>query len=198
MYLQVKSNSGITLVPSETKLLDTRTVFLEDEINSESACEFYKTIMILCAQDKNKPINLMINSCGGGINSGLLIYDVIQSCKVPIRTCCMGRAYSMAAIIFAGGTAGRYMFPNSELMLHEPLLGNKVEGNASSIRSISDSLLESKEKLTSIIIKHTGRTKEEVEKAISYDHYYTPEESIEFGLADKIIGFDDVLQEVNL
>ena len=107
----------------------------------------------------------------------------------------MGKAYSMAALLFASCSKGqRYMLPHSELMLHEPLLGNRIGGNSSSIKSISESLQETKRKMNQILAKHTGKTEEEVEKATGFDHYFSPEESIAFGLCDEIIGFDKVME----
>ncbi len=195
MYIQVKSSNGITLVPLETRLLSERKLFLEGEINQEKACAFVQKILFLCKEDDEKPIDVLINSPGGEIISGLLIYDCIQSCKTPIRMFCMGIAYSMGALLFASGNHGRFLFPHSELMLHEPLLGNRVGGNASSIRSISDSLMESRNKMNQILAKHTGKTIEEIEEATSFDHYYSPEESVAFGLADAVIGFEKLMEE---
>ena len=195
MYIQVKSSNGITLVPLETRLLSERKLFLEGEINQEKACAFVQKILLLCKEDDEKPIDVLINSPGGEILSGLLIYDCIQSCKTPIRMFCMGIAYSMGALLFASGNHGRFLFPHSELMLHEPLLGNRVGGNASSIRSISDSLMESRNKMNQILAKHTGKTIEEIEEATSFDHYYSPEESVAFGLADAVIGFEKLMEE---
>jgi ATP-dependent Clp protease protease subunit len=86
------------------------------------------------------------------------------------------------------------MLPHSELMLHEPLLGNRVGGNSSSIKSISESLLETKRKINRTLAKHTGKSEEEVEKATSYDHYYSPEESMDFGLCDKIVDFNVIME----
>ena len=86
------------------------------------------------------------------------------------------------------------MLPHSELMLHEPLLGSGVRGNASSIRSISDSLMDTKKKMNQILAKHTGKTMEEIEKATRFDHYFSPEESIEFGLADEIVGLNKIME----
>lgn len=194
MNVQIKSSNGITLVPVETRLMADRKIFVEGKINQESACEFVKKIMLLISEDQERPIDILINSPGGEINSGLLMYDVIQASKAPIRMFCMGYAYSMGAILFACGNHGRYMLPHSELMLHEPLIGNYVGGNASSIKSISESLVETKKKLNQILAKHTGKTEEEIEKAANFDHYYSPEESVEFGLADKIIGFDVIME----
>lgn len=194
MNIQVKSSNGIALVPIDTRLLADRKIFIEGEINQESSCVFTKKLLLLCKEDDTAPIDILINSPGGEISAGLLIYDCIQSCKTPIRMFCMGTAYSMGALLFACGNHGRYMFPHSELMLHEPLLGSGVRGNASSIRSISDSLMDTRKKMNRILAKHTGKTEEEIEKATGFDHYFSPEESIEFGLADEIVSFDKIME----
>lgn len=194
MNVLVKSSSGITQVSADSKLLSQRKVFIEGEISSESACEFIKKILILNEEDTDKPIDVLINSPGGEINSGMAIYDVIQASKAPIRMFCIGRAYSMGAVLFSSGNHGRYMLPHSELMLHEPLLGNRVSGNSSSIQSISESLLETKRRMNQILARHTGKSEEEVEKATSYDHYYSPEESREFGLCDEIVDFNKIIE----
>lgn len=194
MNVQVKSSNGITLVPVDSRLLAARKIFIEGEIDADKACEFVKEVMLLNTEDSQKSIDILINSPGGEINSGMLMYDVIQSSKAPIRMFCIGRAYSMGAVLFACGNHGRYMLPHSELMIHEPLLGNRVGGNSSSIKSISDSLLETKRKMNQILAKHTGKSEKEVEKATSFDHYFSPEESIEFGLCDQIVGFDKIME----
>ncbi len=194
MNVQVKSSNGITLVPVDSKLMANRKIFIEGEIDSEKACEFVKEVILLNAEDLQKPIDVLINSPGGEINSGMLMYDVIQASKAPIRMFCIGRAYSMGAVLFACGNHGRYMLPHGELMIHEPLLGNRVGGNSSSIKSISDSLLETKRKMNQILAKHTGKSEEDVEKAMGFDHYFSPEESVEFGLCDQIVGFDKIME----
>jgi ATP-dependent Clp protease protease subunit len=109
----------------------------------------------------------------------------------------MGRAYSMAAVLFASGKHGRYMLPNSELMLHEPLLGNRVGGNSSSLKSISDTLIQTKERLNRILAKHTGKTEEEIDEATRFDHYFQADESMDFGLCDKIMTFAELMKEVS-
>ncbi len=194
MNVLIKSSNGITQVSADSKLLSQRKVFIEGEISPETACEFIKKIMVLNEEDSAKPIDVLINSPGGEINSGMLMYDVIQASKAPIRMFCIGRAYSMGAVLFAGGNHGRYMLPHSELMIHEPLLGTRVGGNSSSIKSISDSLWETKKKLNRILAKHTGKSEEEVEKASSYDHYFSPEESKDFGLCDGIVDFNMIME----
>lgn len=194
MNMQKKSSSGITLIPLESCLLSDRTIFITGNIEEESAIEFVKELMVLIREDDRAPIRIMINTAGGEINSGMLIYDAIVSCQTPLEMYCIGKAFSMGAVIFAAGRKGsRYMLENSELMVHEPLIGNQVGGSSSSIQSISRTLLETKKKLNSILVKHTGRTEEEVEQATGYDHYFKAKEAITFGLADHVIGFTEMV-----
>ena len=184
MNIQIRTSSGISLVPEETLLLSDRIVFVEGTIDSALAMSFMKHIMVLLSRDHDKPISVVINSAGGEINAGMMMYDLIRSAN--IKTYCAGRAYSMAAVLFACGKHGRYMFPHSELMLHEPLVGNGIGGSASSIRTLSENLMDIRRKLNLTLSEATGRTPEEIDEATAYDHFYSPEESIDFGLADGI------------
>ena len=193
MHVEVKSSSGITLVPLETRNLARRIVSLRGEINEESACSFAEQVLYLNAEDDTLPITVLIHSPGGGIKDGLLIYDVICASKAPVRLVCVGHAYSMAAVILACGSHGRYILPHSETMLHEPLLSRGVSGSCSSIRSISESMMESRRILNELLVKHTGRSMEEVEAATAFDNYMTAEESVKFGLCDRIIEFSEIL-----
>ena len=195
MNIIEKSSNGIFQISGDAKLMSNRKVFIEGEITPETACEFVKKIMILNMQDPDRPIDLLINTPGGCINSGMVYYDVIQASKAPIRTFCIGRAYSMGAILLACGNHGRYILPHGEVMIHEPLLGNHVSGNSSSINSISESLLETKRKMNQILAKHTGQTEETVEKATGYEQYFSAEESRNFGSVDEIIDFGRLLEE---
>ena len=187
----IKNNNGVTQVPLQAKFLGKRCVSISGEINEESAVDFTDKILDLNLES-NETITVLINSNGGEINSGLLMYDAIVGSKAPIRMICRGKAYSMGAVLFACAKE-RYMLPNSELMLHQPMLGGKVSGNASSIKSISDSMLETKKKINKLLSKHTKKTEEEIDEATSFDHYFSPEESIEFNLCDEIIEFSKVI-----
>lgn len=193
MQFPIKTSAGIALMPADSQLLTHRKIFIEGEINAETACSFLKQVLFLNREDAHKPIDVMVNSCGGEINSGLLMYDVIQSSTAPIRMYCAGKAYSMAAILIACGMHGRYILPHGELMLHQPLLGNQVGGNASSLKSISDSLLETKAKINAILSKHTGKSVDEIEQMTSFDHYFTAEEAIDAGLCDEICSFEHMI-----
>lgn len=190
MNILIRSSSGITQVPVETKLLSERRIFIEGEITANTAMEFVKQLLYLNIESE-ETITVFINSPGGEINSGLLMYDAIVGSKAPVRTICMGKAYSMGAVLFTCAKE-RFMLPNSELMLHQPLLGGRVSGNASSIRSISDSLLETKRKLNKLIAIHTGKTEKEIDEATGFDHYYSPDEAVDFHLADKVICFSEM------
>lgn len=190
MNILIRSSSGITQVPVETKLLSERRIFIEGEITANTAMEFVKQMLYLNIESE-ETITVFINSPGGEINSGLLMYDAIVGSKAPVRTICMGKAYSMGAVLFTCAKE-RFMLPNSELMLHQPLLGGRVSGNASSIRSISDSLLETKRKLNKLIAIHTGKTEKEIDETTGFDHYYSPDEAVDFHLADKVICFSEM------
>lgn len=190
----LKSSQGFDLVPIESKLLSNRKIFIEGDITAKTACEFLREIMLLVFEDAEKPIDILVNSNGGEINAGFLIYDTIQSCKAPIRTFCIGQAYSMAAIVVACGNHGRYILPHSELMLHEPLIESQISGNNSSIQSVAKSLMKIKNKLNSVLSKHTGHTENEIEEATLYNHFFNAEECVAFGLVDKIVGLDKIME----
>jgi ATP-dependent clp protease proteolytic subunit 2 len=190
----IKTNSGITQVSLEAKFFSKRCININGEITYELAVDFTDKILELNLES-NEPITVLINSPGGEINSGLLMYDAIVGSIAPVRMICRGKAYSMGAVLLA--CAGkRYMLPNSELMLHQPMLGGRVSGNASSIKSISDSMLETKKKINSLLAKHTGKTEEEIDKATDFDHYFSPDEAIAFNLCDEIIEFSKVIDFV--
>ncbi|MGN0168504.1 MAG: ClpP family protease [Acetatifactor sp.] len=184
--VEVESSQGIREISLTTRALSKRNVFLNGEINDETANAVVMQLMYL-DEENNEDIRLYINSCGGEVNSGLLIYDTLQFMKSPVHIYCMGMAASMAAIILAGGQKGRrYILPHSKTMIHEPLISRGMGGSATSIKNISDSILETKRILNGILAKHTGRTPEEIDEATAFDHYMNAEESVAFGLCDKV------------
>lgn len=193
MHAQVKTSGGITLVPIESRLMGERKVFIEGEITSEVALEFAKKIMLLNLESRD-PIDVYISSPGGRIAAGMHMYDVVQGSEAPIRMYCGEAAHSMAAVLFASGRHGRFMLPHSELMLHEPLIGGNLNGSASSIKSISDSLLETKRQINELLALHSGKTVEEIEAASAYDHYFNAEQAVAFGLADGILRFNEMMR----
>ncbi len=195
MHVMMKSSSGIALIPMETRMLTDRVILLHGEIKAETADEFVRQVICLAREDREKPITIMINSMGGEVNAGMLIYDVITTSGLKIRTVCTGKAFSMAAVVLASGNHGRLILPHSEVLIHEPLLGNQISGTTSSLKSISETLLDVKRKINRILSLHTGKNEEEIDQATSYDHYLSAEESVEFGICDRIVHFDELWKE---
>ena len=181
-----ESVNGIQEVSLYTNAFSNRKLFLFGPIDEKTVYTFTAQMLYLM-EDEQSPIDIYINSPGGEVNSGLAIYDLIQSCKAPINMYCIGMAASMGALIFAGGKKGhRFMLPHSKVMIHEPLIPNGVGGSASSIKSTADSILQTRELLNGILAKHTGKTLEEINKATDHDNFMTANEAIEFGLCDKV------------
>ena len=183
----IKSSNGISLAPIESRLLSDRKLFIEGEITAASACEFVRAIMLLVKEDADKPIDIYINSPGGEVNAGLLIYDTLKGVKTEINLHCIGMAASMAAIILAGGKKGhRFILRHSRTMIHEPLISGGVGGSATSIKRTAESIMETKRISVELLASDTGKTRKEIEAAISFDNYMNAEESIAFGLCDSI------------
>ena len=190
-----KANSSL-LISLETKEFEERRLLIQGEITQDSAFEFARAMRYLNSRSKTEAIDIYINSPGGSIDAGMLYYDVIRSSPAPIRMFCLGCAYSMAALIFACGPKGnRFMLPNSKLMLHEPLISSPFTGNTTSIKSISENLLTARTKVNELLSRHTGKTVKEIEEATTYDHYFSAEESVSFGLCDRIADFSELTEE---
>lgn len=185
--VEVESHNGIREVSIYTRHLSKRRIFLNGEIDRDKANDIVTQLLYL-QEESEEPVYFYINSCGGEINAGLLIYDVIQAMTIPVYMYCTGMAASMAALLLAGGQPGRrYILPHSKTMIHEPLLTGGVGGSATSIRNISDSILETRNVVNGILAKHTGKSLREVNKATAFDNYMSAEKSVEFGICDKIV-----------
>lgn len=195
----VESYSGVRAIDLRTKELNDRCISISGAIDMDMANNFglqFRYIVRKDAEQNNavtetigekRPITIYINSPGGHVDAGLVIYDMIQAYDGPIDMYCVGMAASMGAIIFASGQKGRrYILPHSKVMIHEPLISGGVGGSATSIKQTADSILATKAELAEILVKHTGKSPEEVEKAISFDNYMSAKEAIEFGICDEI------------
>lgn len=184
--VEVESARGSREVMLAAKYLKNRKIFLNGTIDSDAANRFLLQLIYL-EDESDEPVTVYINSLGGEVNAGLLIYDLIQGSSLDIRLVCTGMAASMAAVILSGGRKGnRYIFPHSKVMIHEPLIANGVGGSATSIRNISDSIMETREILNGILARHTGKTVEQINEATRFDHFMNAEEAIEFGICDKV------------
>ncbi|RGT07968.1 ATP-dependent Clp protease proteolytic subunit [Agathobacter rectalis] len=187
-----KSNNGTTQVSLDAKLLNQRMLFIEGEITNDIAIEFAKKILYL-NMESTKPIKVFVNSCGGETTAGLLMIDAIVGSKAEVTTICLGKAYSMAAVLFLSANR-RLILTNSEIMIHEVFLNGNINANLNNIKNLTDSLMKTREKLNSIISEHTNHSIKEIETAISFDHYFSAQEALEFGIADEIIEFSQCME----
>ena len=184
--IEVESVNGTREVSLTTRHLMNRNVFLQGTIDSDMANQFLSQLLYL-EQELEEPVTIYINSPGGEVNAGLVIYDAIQGSNLEINMICTGMAASMAAIHLAGGQKGnRYILEHSKVMIHEPLLANGVGGSATSIKNISESILETRKIVNGILAEHTGKSIEEINEATSFDNYMNAKEAIEFGICDAI------------
>lgn len=184
--IEVESAHGTREILLNTRHLMNRNIFLNGEIDEAMANSVLSQFLFL-EQESNEPITMYVNSHGGEINAGLMIYDIIQSSDLKINMVCTGFAASMAAILLAGGTKGcRYILKHSKVMIHEPLIAHGVGGSATSIRNISESILETRKIVNGILAKHTGKTIDEINKATSFDNFMNAKEAITFGICDAI------------
>ncbi len=177
---------GIEEISINSELLSERKLFLDEKITQETAVSFVKAMMYL--SKKKEPISIYINSLGGEINSGLLIYDAIRQCRCTVNLYCIGIAASFAAIILASGKKGhRFILPHSTVVIHEVLLTEGVMGSATSISKISETALEMRDMINGILAKHTGKSLAEINRATSFDNYMNAEQAIKFGICDSIV-----------
>lgn len=179
--------SGMREFNLQTKHFTNRKLFLTGLVDERMANQFVSEFLYLIQSDE--PIDIYINSPGGSVNSGLVIYDIIQSCdgKLPINMYCTGMAASMAAVILAGGQKGRrFILPHSKCMIHEPLMTGGAGGSATSIQKTAESIMETKAILNGILAKHTGKNIDEINESTAFDNYMNAEDAVAFGLCDEV------------
>lgn len=180
-----ETSTGLFFHTIRDEMLAHREIELIGEVNSESVNSLISQIRYLAREEPGKEITVYINSPGGEVSSGLALYDVMKAVKCPIRTVCVGTAASMGAVLFAAGDR-RDMLPHARVMIHDPLI-SRTGGSALSLKTISDSLMHTREITGKILAEHTGRTLEEIYEKTATDSYFYAEEAVGFGLADRII-----------
>ncbi len=183
--VEEESCSGVREIALMTKHFTDRKIFLTGEIDDKMANDFVSKILFLGRS--GEPVDIYINSPGGSVNAGLVIYDMLQACKFPVNLYCIGEAASMAAVILAGGQKGRrFILPHSKVMIHEPLIRGGMGGSATSIKKTAESILETKAITNGLLAKHTGKSLEEIDEATSYDNFMNSDEAIAFGIVDEV------------
>ncbi|MBR3296362.1 MAG: ATP-dependent Clp endopeptidase proteolytic subunit ClpP [Firmicutes bacterium] len=169
-----------------SRLLKDRIIFLGEEINDVTASLVVAQLLFLESEDPDKDISIYINSPGGVISAGMAIYDTMQYIKPDVSTICVGMAASMAAFLLSAGAKGkRYVLPNSEVMIHQPLGG--MQGQAEDLKIHAEHILKIREKMNRILAENTGQPYEKIAADTDRDNYLSAEEAVAYGLADKIV-----------
>lgn len=181
-----KSQFGERAYDIYSRLLKERIIFLHDEVNHHTASLVIAQLLFLEAEDPKKDITLYINSPGGQIQSGLAIVDAMHHVKPDVATICTGMAASMGAVILSQGAKGkRYVLPNSEVMIHQPLTG--IEGQASDVEITAKHILKLKDKLYEMLAAATGKTKAQLEKDGDRDYWMSSDEAKKYGIVDAVL-----------
>lgn len=181
-----KSQFGERAYDIYSRLLKDRIIFLGGPVNDDAANIVIAQLLFLESQDPKKEIKLYINSPGGSVTAGLAIYDTMQYVKCDVATICIGIAGSMAAVLLAAGQKDkRFVLPNSEVLIHQIMGG--AEGQATEIEIAAKQIIKLKNKLNTILSKHTGQDLERVERDSDRDFWMSAKEAKEYGIVDKII-----------
>lgn len=184
-----QTNRGERSYDIYSRLLEDRIVFLTGEVNDVSADIVIAQLIYLEGKDPEKDISLYINSPGGSVTAGMGIYDTMNYIKCDVSTICVGMAASMGAFLLSSGAKGkRIALPNSEILIHQPLIGgNGLTGQATDIELAAKNLVRTKERLNEILAKNTGKSYEQIVQDTDRDNSMTAQEALAYGLVDKVI-----------
>ena len=181
-----QSSKGERAYDIYSRLLKERIIFLTGQINDNIASLVTAQLLFLEAEDPKKEIYLYINSPGGLVTAGLGIYDTMQYIKSEVSTLCIGQACSMGSFLLAAGEKGkRFSLPNSRIMVHQPSAG--FQGQATDIEIHANEVLSLKKRLNEIYSKHTGKSSDDIKKALERDNFMPPDMAKEFGLIDEVV-----------
>ncbi|QHW30263.1 ATP-dependent Clp endopeptidase proteolytic subunit ClpP [Paenibacillus rhizovicinus] len=185
-YVIESTNRGERSYDIYSRLLKDRIVMVSGEIEDQMANAIVAQLLFLAADDPEKDIQLYINSPGGSVTAGFSIYDTMQFIKPDVSTICTGFAASFGAILLAGGAKGkRFVLPNSEVMIHQPLGG--ARGQASDIQIHATWILKTREKINALLAQHTGQTVEQIERDSDRDRFMSASDAVAYGIVDKVI-----------
>ena len=184
-----QTNRGERSYDIYSRLLEDRIIFLADQVTDATARLVVAQLLYLEAKDPDKDIQLYIDSPGGSITAGMAIYDTMQYIKCDVSTICIGMAASMGAFLLAAGEKGkRFALPNSEVMIHQPLIaGGGLSGQTTDIKIYTDHLVNTKKKMNEILAERTGQTYEKLCEDTERDNFMTAQEAKEYGLIDEVI-----------
>ncbi|MBB3143891.1 ATP-dependent Clp protease protease subunit [Phyllobacterium sp. 1468] len=188
-----QTNRGERAYDIFSRLLKERIIFITGPIEDGMATLVCAQLLFLESENPKKEINMYINSPGGVVTSGMAIYDTMQFIRPAVSTLCFGQAASMGSLLLTAGEKDmRFVLPNARIMLHQPSGG--FQGQASDIERHAQDIIKMKRRLNEIYVKHTGRDYESIERTLDRDHFMTAQESLEFGLIDKVLESRAVLE----
>ena len=178
-----------------SRLLKDRIIFLGTALNDEIANLIIAQLLFLESEEPEKDINFYVNSPGGLVTAGLAVYDTMQYIKPDITTVCIGQAASMGALLLAAGAHGkRYSLPNSRILIHQPMGG--FQGQASDIEIQAREILRMKDRLNQILVEHTGKLIEDIQRDTDRDFFMSGEEAKKYGIVDHVIANRDDLDHL--
>ena len=188
-YVVEQTSKGERSYDIFSRLLKDRIIYLGEDVNPTTSSLIVAQMLFLESEDPDKEIYFYINSPGGSITEGMAIVDTMNYIKCPVETVCVGLAASMGAVLLTAGEKGkRFAMPNSEIMIHQPLIGGGgLQGQATEIKIHADHLVRTREKLNKFLSERTGKPLDVIEKDTERDNYMTAEEALEYGLIDGIM-----------
>ncbi len=188
-YVIEQTSKGERSYDIFSRLLKDRIIFLGEDVNPTTSSLIIAQLLFLESEDPDKEISLYINSPGGSITDGMAIVDTMNYIKCPVSTICIGMAASMGSVLLASGEKGRrFATPNSEILIHQPLIGGGgLSGQTTEIKIHADHMVKTREKLNKLLSEKTGQSLETINRDTERDHYMTAEEALAYGLIDGII-----------
>ena len=187
-YVIDKTTNGERSYDIYSRLLKDRIIMLTEDVNHVTASSIVAQLLFLESEDPDKEISFYINSPGGSITDGMAIVDTMRYIKCPISTICVGMAASMGAVLLACGDKGkRFATPNSEIMIHQPLISGGLSGQATEIKIHADHILRTRSRLNKLLSEQTGQDLATIEKDTERDNYMLAEEALKYGLIDGIL-----------
>ncbi len=187
-YVVEQTSRGERSYDIYSRLLNDRIIMLSEPIDDNTASVVVAELIYLEGQDPDKDIHLYINSPGGSITAGMAIFDTMNYIKCDVSTICIGLAASMGSLLLTAGAKGkRFALPNSEIMIHQPLISGGLSGQCTDIKIHSDHLVRTREKLNQILSERTGQPLEVIARDTERDNFMAAAEALEYGLIDKVI-----------
>ena len=186
-YVIEQTSRGERGMDIYSRLLRERIIFIGSSLDDHIASLIIAQLIFLEAEDTDKDINIYINTPGGSVTSGLAIYDTMRYIKPDVSTICVGMAASMGAILLAGGTSGkRSSLPNAKILIHQPWIGG-LQGQTTDIEIHAKEMLKTRDTLYNILVKHTGKSLDEISKDCDRDYFLTAQEAKDYHLIDNIL-----------